>query len=354
LKLLIDKLNWEITELCFLKENYSNKIQSLNDWEKHLRDKQTDLSIQETQITSKKALMEKDLELLSHQRKNLHQEFQENRRKQEILKKTLQDMQSTSSFFKPERLEKKSIIEGIILKPRRSEPTSELDNEISSLEKEINSLESSEFCHSPRSDQIKTRLDRLKTKLSSLKSKRVINASLERSNSANKLHLFDLETKKLSHSRSSFRGEPLNSSSVFNSNKGKKENSPKKTEKTMGSTEELQKYLKLRENRLNEKEEDLSKRENFIFNNLGKLQDNIGLVSIVQNEHRNLKILRNDLEKRQKCLEQQVFNYSRKFSEVKAREKEILASVEKFECFLKQKKQIEDQLVFLASLFEEC
>ena len=110
--------------------------------------------------------------------------------------------------------------------------------------------------------------------------------------------------------------------------------------------------MKLRENRLIEKEEELSKRENMLVNNWGKHPDNLGLVQIVQNEHRNLKILRNDLEKKQRIFEQQVLTQSRKCSEFKVKEKEVRRGFEQFETFLNEKKQLESKLMFLLNLLE--
>lgn len=349
----ISKLQWQISEVAQLKANFSYKLLTLTTWEKNLTQRQNEIYIQEQKILNEKFCLEKDLEILNQQRKGLLMTFEENNKKQEIIKKTLQGLKTQKNFGNIEKsLEKKQSFEAIIVKPRRAEQKSEIDNEISELEKEINYLESEK--NSFQSELIQTKVDRLKTKLSSLKSKRVINASIERSNSVNKLHMFDREKLNKSPilvSGSSLKNNPLISSSGFNASKEKKENH-EKDKKSFGTNEEIQQYLKLRENRLNEREEELSKRENMIVNNLGKLQDNLGLVSIVQNEHRNLKILRNDLEKRQKSMEQQVLAFSRKCSEMKVKEKEIVENNERVEEFLRQKKQVETQMEFLISLLE--
>ena len=349
----ISKLQWQISEVAQLKANFSNKLLTLSTWEKTLTQRQNEIFMQEQRILNEKFCLEKDLEVLHQQRQGVLMAFEENKKKQEIIRKTLDGLKTQKNFVGVEKgLEKKQSFEAIIVKPRRAEQKNEIDNEINELEKEINGLESEK--NSFQSELVQTKVDRLKTKLSGLKSKRVINASIERSNSVNKLHMFDRE--KLSKSpilasASSFKNNPLIGSSGFNVAKEMKENA-EKDRKKFGTNEEIQQYLKLRENRLNEREEELSKRENMIVNNLGKLPDSLGLVGIVQNEHRNLKILRNDLEKRQKSVEQQVLAFSRKCSEMKVKEKEIAENSEKIEDFLRQKKQVETQMEFLISLLE--
>ena len=119
------------------------------------------------------------------------------------------------------------------------------------------------------------------------------------------------------------------------------------------SSDDFEKFLKLKENRLVEKEEELNKRESMVLSQLSKAPDNISLVSFVQNEQRNLRILRNDLEKRQKNLEQEVLGNARKFSETKAKEREVLNAIESFDVFLYQKKHLESRLQFLLTLFED-
>jgi septal ring factor EnvC (AmiA/AmiB activator) len=76
-------------------------------------------------------------------------------------------------------------------------------------------------------------------------------------------------------------------------------------------------------------------------------------MGIVHNEQRNLKILRNDLEKRQKILEKEVLAHSRKRSELKAKERDVLNAIESFDAFTYQKKHLENRLGFLISVFED-
>lgn len=358
---LIDKLNWQLTEVVFIKETYNNKAQKLSDWESSLKAKQDSIMKQEQAMITQKLILDKDSEIVAQQKVSIFQTIEENKKKSAMLKTVLQELKNNQNLNFNEKLaglEKKKSVESIVLKPRRNEGKTENDPEIQILEKEIQGIESQikEDKKCPESIQIK--LDRLKTRLSSLKSNRVISASIERSNSVtSKLNFLDRRGSGCSvNSLLKHNCDPQPLVSNNNINRSAKTftlNSPKKqVSKALENTEGLHKYIKLRENRLTEKEEELSKRENMLINNLTKHPDNLGLVLVVQNEHRNLKILRNDLEKRQKNFEQQVLAQSRKCSELKAKEKVIFESIEQYEIYLNEKKQLESKLQFLLSILE--
>ena len=300
--------------------------------------------------------MAKDAEILSKEKKIIEQSQEDNRKKQEIIKNTLEELSKNANvILKPtnsQTLLKKTSEERIVLKPRRNE--NKFDVEISVIQQEIKALENILLTDTTNSESIQTKIDRLKTKQSSLKSKRVINASLERSNSlTSKINFFEKERKKSLLTQE----KPVSETSVLlTSNKINILNSKppikSKIEKK-DSSDDFEKFLKLKENRLVEKEEELNKRESMVLSQLSKAPDNISLVSFVQNEQRNLRILRNDLEKRQKNLEQEVLGNARKFSETKAKEREVLNAIESFDVFLYQKKHLESRLQFLLTLFED-
>lgn len=358
---LIQKLSWQITEVSLVKEQLTNKQQNLAAWESALKEKQAELQKQENKISTQRLILEKDKEILTEQKKSFFQYVEENKKKSGIIKGILSELKNSEKWeheFRSLGLEKKKSAESIVLKPRRSDVKSENDPDIQTLEKEIQGLENQVKGDKKCPEYVQIKLDRLKTRLSSLRSKRVINATLERSNSvSSKLSFLDRKSSCVSVSssfKSSLESQPLLSNNNINrSSKALNTNSPKKQlNKPQENNEGLQKYMKLRENRLIEKEEELSKRENMLVNNWGKHPDNLGLVQIVQNEHRNLKILRNDLEKKQRTFEQQVLAQSRKCSEFKVKEKEVQQTFEHFEKFLNEKKQLESKLLFLLNLLE--
>ena len=353
---LIQKLEWQSTEVLMLKDQYHKKIQKLTEHEKFLSEKSLEIQSEENKIKTQKILMAKDAEILSKEKKIIEQTQEDNRKKQEIIKNTLEELSKNANvILKPtnsQTLLKKTSEERIVLKPRRNE--NKFDVEISVIQQEIKALENILLTDTTNSESIQTKIDRLKTKQSSLKSKRVINASLERSNSlTSKINFFEKERKKSLLTQE----KPVSETSVLlTSNKINILNSKppikSKIEKK-DSSDDFEKFLKLKENRLVEKEEELNKRESMVLSQLSKAPDNISLVSFVQNEQRNLRILRNDLEKRQKNLEQEVLGNARKFSETKAKEREVLNAIESFDVFLYQKKHLESRLQFLLTLFED-
>ncbi|OMJ95679.1 hypothetical protein SteCoe_929 [Stentor coeruleus] len=367
---IIEKLQWQCNEIIMVKENYQKKFKKLHEHEKRIREKNNEILQEESRMKSQKIIIAKDLEIIQQQKKLLEQYKEDNRKKLEIIKNTLAEVRKNANFIiKPistpkTQTEKKKSEESIVLKPRRYEHKFESEQELQSLSQEIKELENLLSTVPENAEHIKTRLDRLKTKESNIKSKRVITASLERSNSmSSKLSILDKERNKTplkpSQSKPVFDTKPLKSSNNINTQNFPSEKkqsfiSPKKIlTKTNENPDDFQKYLKLRECRLIEKEEELSKRENILYNNLSKNIENIGLVGIVQNEQRNLKILRNDLEKRQKILEKEVLTHSRKRSELKAKERDVLNAIESFDAFTYQKKHLENRLQLLISVFED-
>ncbi|OMJ93154.1 hypothetical protein SteCoe_3975 [Stentor coeruleus] len=367
---LVEKLQWQCSEIAMIKENYKKKLQKMHEHEKFIRQKRNEIHQEESKVYSQRIIIGKDLELIQEQKKAIEQIKEDNRKKLEIVKNTLAEMQKNANFIikpacviKQENNKNKSE-ECIKLKPRKNEHKYDIDGELQSISKEIKELEALLVAVPQNAEHIQIRLDRLKTKESNLKSNRVITASLERSSSmSSKLNFIDKDRTKTPLSTS--KSKPIleskilkssNNSNISLTNSVKKPPfiSPIKTiEKTIEKHDDYQKYLKLRESRLIEKEQDLSKRENMLLNLFNQNSDSISLVTIVQSEQRNMKIIKNDLEKRQKVLEQEVLNCSRKSSELKAKERDILNAIESFDAFTYQKKHIENRLQFLLSIFED-
>jgi hypothetical protein len=363
---LLEKLEWQCAEISMIKEQYHKKLSKLNEQEKILIEKKNETKNEENKLKTQQIIISKDVEIIQQQKKNIQQIIEDNRKKSEIVKNVLAEVKKNANFIvKPlncpkKLLEKKKSDESIVLKPRRNEVKYESDIEIQSIQKEIQSLEVLLKNDTKNSESIQTKIDRLKTKQSNLKSKRVITASLERSNSVtSKINFFERE-KSLHAITSSPSQRILDPSTLLSSNKINIINSKKPPiksfcpyDKPIESPDEFQKYLKLREARLLEKEDELSKRETMMLSKFSRTPDSIGLIPILQNEQRNLKILRNDLEKRQKNLEQEVLSYARKCTETKAKEREVLTAIESFDVFLYQKKHLEERLQFLLSVFED-
>lgn len=360
---LINKLEWQCSEISMIKEQYQQKIVKLQEYEKIIMEKKVEIKNEDSKLQTQKLIIAKDQEIIQQQKKIIEQVREDNRKKSEIVKNTLSEVRKNANFIiKPisssaKPLEKKKSEEAIVLKPRRNEHKGEIDLEIQVVQQEIQNLEFLLQNGPKNSESIQTKIDRLKTKHSNLKSKRVITASLERSNSvSSKISFFERErTFTSTNSKSSFDSQILSSSNKINVLNSKKPpiQSPIKTPEKADGQCEFQKYLKLRENRLSEKDDELTKRENMLMSNLGKNSDGIGLVNVLQTEQRNLKILRNDLEKRQRNLEQEVLAYARRCSEMKAKEREVMNTIESFDAFVYQKKHLENRLQFLLSVFED-
>ena len=365
---LVSKLEWQCAEIAMIKEQYQMKINKIQEFERQILEKRNEIRNEDFKMQTQRLIVSKDQEIIQQQKKVIEKIIEDNRKKFEIVKNTLAEVKKHANFIiKPlsvpkVTLEKKKSEEAIVLKPRRNEPKYQLDFEIQLVQQEIKSLEQSLCEGSQNSESIQTKLDRLKTKESNLKSNRVINASLERSNSvSSKISYFERE-RTFSSIISSQSKPSLDSKVLLNSNKININTSIKKPpvqspakipENSNKSSSEMQNYLKLRENRLVEKEEELTKRENMLMKNWGKVPDGMGILTMVQNEQRNLKILRSDLEKRQRNLEQDVLAYARRCSEMKAKERDVLNTIESFDAFIYQKKQVENRLQFLLSMFED-
>ena len=264
-----------------IKEKYQGKIKKIKEYKKFIKEKMIKIRNDEGKLQTQRIIIEKDQEILQQQKKMIKQINEDNRKKIEIVKNTLNEVKKNANFIiKPiiaskNITQKKKNEESIVLKPRRNEYKHDIDYEIQLIQQDINNLENSMHNNPNKSDSIQTKIDRLKTKQSNLKSKRVINASLERSNSASsKIHSFDKEktisllksaqTKQTNENRILSNSNTIN---ILNSKKPPLQFPIKFNEKMTESPDEFQKYLKLRENRLTEKEEDLIKRENMLLNN---------------------------------------------------------------------------------------
>ncbi|OMJ92033.1 hypothetical protein SteCoe_5235 [Stentor coeruleus] len=341
---ILDSLEWQSFELMSLKDQYQQKLNKLIASETELFNIKNSLKNEELRIQTQKMLLVKDVENLFQQKRILEKLRDDNKKCLETIKCLISEF-----TFIPE--EDKSI------SPQKK---SEIDCEMDRLQNEIDQLEQGLDLKTDKTESLQMRIDRLKTQQSHLKTLRVMNASAERST------IFASRVKGV-ESRRAFALQELsrnNSTNTINSQRTSRNSIASQPQRSLlpqipinkenqtTSLEGYQIYIKTQETRLIEREQELNKREMMLTKSFGDCSSKENLIQAIQNEQRNLKILRKDLEKRQKMLENDILINANKASEFHAKEKEFSKVVAIVTGFIKEQNLLENRLQMLFDFFD--
>jgi len=221
----------------------------------------------------------------------------------------------------------------------------QIESDMLVLQQEISSLE--EIQSTDKSGVIQTKIDRLKTKQSNLRTLRVINASTERSN----LVAARLRCTSRTQTPNSFKENATgNVSSQNKENMPTHRASPEKV--YQNSLEGFHSYIKMQENRLIEKEQELNQREALLSQAWLNTNQEADIVQAVRSEQRNIKILRKNLEKRQKNLEAESLLQLVQKQELSKLEKNFSNSVSTISNFIYEQAILETRLQFFFDFLE--
>lgn len=342
---ILESLEWQSLELMSLKDQYQQKLNKLIASETELFSIKNSLKNEEYRIQTQKILLAKDVENLFQQKRILEKLRDDNKKRLGAIKTLISEF-----TFIPE--EDKNI------SPQKK---TEIDCEMDRLQNEIDQLEHGLDLQTDKTESLQMRIDRLKTQQSHLKTLRVMNASAERST------IFASRVKG-AESRRAFALQELsrnNSTNTINSQRTSRNSIapqpqrnllsqiPINKENQATSLEGYQIYIKTQESRLIEREQELNKREMMLTKSFGDYSSKENLIQTIQNEQRNLKILRKDLEKRQKILENDILSNTNKTSELHTKEKEFSKVVAIVTTFIKEQNFLENRLQMLFE-FLEC
>lgn len=314
---LMSNLEWQAFEISNLKSDYLAKIALVSDNLRDINNLRNSLKSKELQLFNKRALFLKDIENLEQHKKLLETLRGANRKYLQIIKTLSGDPNKQLLCDSKNQIERDMLI---------------LEQEISSLE-EIQSTD--------KSGVTQTKIDRLKTKQSNLRTLRVINASTERSN---------LVAARLKCTSRTQTPNSLKESVNCNTFTKNKENIPvhrASSEKvSQNSLESFHSYIKMQENRLIEKEQELNQREALLSQAWLNTNQDSDIVQAVRTEQRNLKILRKNLEKRQKNLEAESLLQLAKVQEYSKLERNFSNSVSTIAKFIDEQAVLETRLQF--------
>ncbi|OMJ82065.1 hypothetical protein SteCoe_17337 [Stentor coeruleus] len=342
---IIENLEWQSLEMMSLKDQYHQKLNKLIASEAELFNIKNSLKNEEYRIYTQKMLLAKDVENLFQQKRILEKLRDDNKKRLEAIKTLISEF-----TFVPE--ENKNI---------NSQKKTEIECEMNRLQNEIDQLEQGLDVKTDKTESLQMRIDRLKTQQSYLKTLRVMNASAERST------IFASRVKG-AESRRAFALQELsrnNSTNTINSQRTSRNSIAPQPQRSLlpqisinkenqtTSLEGYQIYIKTQESRLIEREQELNKRETMLTKSFGDCSSKENLIQTIQNEQRNLKILRKDLEKRQKILENDILTNANKTSELSIKEKEFSKVVSIVTGFIKEQNIIENRLQMLFE-FLDC
>lgn len=310
-KEIINLLEWQTFDVSNLKMQFEKKIALISESLKEINDLKNYQKSKEIKLKSQQALFMKDIENLKQHKKLIEKLRTENKKYLQIAKTLSIDPS-------------KQII---------NDAKTQIEKDMQSLQQEIFRLE--EIQNSGDSGVIQTKIDRLKTKQSNLRTLRVINASTERSN---------LIASRLKYSQQTQSPNCLNNSVINKENLPYQGRSPAKV--SQNSLEDFHSYIKMQENRLVEKEQELNQRESLISQAWLASSQNVDIAQAVRTEQRNLKILRKNLEKQQKHLEAEAFLQLKKTQELVQLEKNFSKSVSTISKFISEQSTLESHLQF--------
>ena len=360
---LKQKLEWRLFEVNSLKEVHQKKLEKLSESEKQLFERKNELKTDEIRIQTQQFLIAKDYENIYQQKNILEKIREENRSRSQIIKTmmakaaTLCNVKNTLivNTNKPkEFFEKKTSI-------YKKHP--EIDAEMLGIDKEIEKLQELLKTDSNNSESIQTKIDRLKTQQSNIKTMRVINASVERSTIlASKLKHFQRKKpqtliksseKVFQNSENSFKNSE---NALRNSTNIQKLQNIKNPFEPLSSIDnnlkEFQTYIKIKENSLSDKEKDLNIRENMILNSINQVSGNVNSAVLIQNEQRSLSVLRKNIERNQRVVEDEILHNAKKTAEINRKEQEINKAIEIFNNFINEQTELENKLEILFNFLE--
>lgn len=312
-KQITNLLEWQTFDVSNLKTQFQNKIALVSENLKDISDLRNYLRSKEMKLRSQQALFMKDIENLKQHKKLIEKLRTENKKYLQIAKNLSIDPS----------------------KPIITDTKSQIEKDMQVLQQEIYRLE--EIQNTDSTEVIQTKIDRLKTKQSNLRTLRVINASTERSN---------LIASRLKYSQQTQSPNCLKSvNSAVN-----KENLPyhsrSQAKFSQNSLEDFHSYIKMQENRLVEKEQELNQRESLISQAWLANSQSADIAQAVRNEQRNLKILRKNLEKQQKHIEAEALLQLQKAQELVHLESDFSKSVSTISKFISEQTALESHLQF--------
>jgi hypothetical protein len=250
-----------------------------------------------------------------------------------IIEKVRNDSKKFLSFIESCNLPRRPSSRNARLTPSSKENffSNTHSEEMASIQEEIWKLE--ELQTSATSEVIQTKIDRLKTRQSNLRTLRAINASAQRSTLAAARLRPGQKTRTLQEVGLNIE----NSSNVDKENKGFSIDSH-------NVLEGFETYVKLQESRLIEKEQELNQREANLTKSCLSHSSDRDSVNFLINEQRTLKMLRKNLQRQQKNLENEVFANIKKNEELKTAEKKITEIISGVFRFINEQDFIQNRL----------
>ena len=313
---VLQELEWKIFEVNQIKSNYQSKILTVNEGLKEIYGLRNGVKSKEIKLANQRNLLNKDLQNLKHH------------------KKIIEKIRFESKKFL-------NLCESFNITPTRpssrasntrgsSESHAQIAEEIINIQQEISRLESIQS--NSTSSTLQTKIDHLKTRQSNLRTLKVISASAERSNlvasrlrSVNKPNIL----RDISRSSNMNKENIIKLSPCKNFNNG---------------IEGFESYIKLQESRLVEKEQEINMRESSLNKLLITKESSSEIVKNLMSEQRNLKIIRKNLEKQQKTLENEVYANIIKSENLQKSEQNLIQKISSLSKFIQDQSSIESRL----------
>lgn len=313
---IMEELEWKIFEINQIRSNYQTKVLMVNEGLKEIYLIRNSVKSKEIKLANQRNLLNKDLQNLKHH------------------KKIIEKIRFESKKFL-------NLCENLNVTPTRpssrtsntrgsSESHVQIAEEMINIQEEITRLESLQS--NTTSSILQTKIDHLKTRQSNLRTLKVISASAERSNLvASRLR----SVKKPNILQDISKTSNINKENLIKLSPCKNFNN---------GIEGFESYIKLQESRLIEKEQEINFRESSLNKLLITKESNTEIVQTLISEQRNLKILRKNLEKQQKNLENEVFTNIKKSENLQKSEQSLVQKISSLSKFIQDQSSIESRL----------
>jgi hypothetical protein len=350
----IRELDWQTTQARSKKSSFFHKSKKVSSKEEELRKLNRNISQQTVKNAKDREKLEEDIEDFTKQKDEFLLKTTE---KVEVIRKVLQEIEDAKIEEKEEPINNKSIKS---IRPYDAPSVINevpLDHQIKSLHEELLRLEY-EYKTStiPETlETISTNIDRVKSNLMNLQSLKVLK-STERNSSAirNRIKMAEKNFESTSDHTSSFKDDghkprnlphPFRNQNITLSPVRRLEvnttrldtstlNSPSRRSPFLQKVEtkediELKKYLRKKEQELNEREEEIENEEKKIFELWSHVQDNQEIVEIMEKELADIRKAKKEIISKNSLIDREKIEITQRVKRLEAREKECQGYAEK-------------------------
>ena len=84
-----------------------------------------------------------------------------------------------------------------------------------------------------------------------------------------------------------------------------------------------------------------------ILNSINQVSGNVNSAVLIQNEQRSLSVLRKNIERNQRVVEDEILHNAKKTAEINRKEQEINKAIEIFNNFINEQTELENKLEIL-------